>query len=188
MNNKIDNIERSVSKFYNEVGWKDIGGYTKDAILWDDSRNVAKEYVEKSRLRVLKHINYKGDCILDMASGPIQFKEYLEYSKNFNKRYCVDLSYDALEQAKKKIGDHGVYFNKSFFDTNFEKDFFDCCISLHTIYHIRKERQEEAVRKLISVTKPGRKVIIVYSNPFALDSILSRIYKRVFKKDRERES
>ena len=66
-------------------------------------------------IHLLKHIDYKGDYILDMASGPIQLKEYLEYSKNFNKRYCVDLSHEALEQAKRKIGEHGVFFNKSFF-------------------------------------------------------------------------
>ena len=88
MSNKIDNIESGARKYFNEVGWKDINGNTKDSILYDDLRNVAKEYVEKSRLRVLKHIDCKGDYILDMASGPIQFKEYLEYSKNFKKRYA----------------------------------------------------------------------------------------------------
>ena len=40
--------------------------------------------------------------MLDMASGPIQYPEYLVYSSNFKKRYCVDLSKNALEAAKKK--------------------------------------------------------------------------------------
>ena len=34
----------------------------------------------------------KGKDILDFASGPIQYKEYLTYSKNFKKRHCVDFS------------------------------------------------------------------------------------------------
>ena len=34
MNNKIDNIERGVSKYFNEGGWKDIGGCMKDVILY----------------------------------------------------------------------------------------------------------------------------------------------------------
>jgi SAM-dependent methyltransferase len=100
-----------------------------------------------------------------MASGPIQYLEYLEYSKNFKKRYCVDLSSKALEMAKEKIGDHGVFLHGSFFEIPLSENFFDCSISLHTIYHIDKSQQEEAVRKLIFVTKPNSNIIIVYSNP-----------------------
>ena len=100
-----------------------------------------------------------------MESGPIQYKEYLEFSKHFKKRVCVDLSATALDAAKKKIGDHGEFLHGSFFDIPLEENSFDCAVSLHTIYHIDKARQEEAVRKLIYVTRPGKPVIIVYSNP-----------------------
>jgi hypothetical protein len=103
-----------------------------------------------------------------MASGPIQYKEYLEYSKNYKKRYCIDLSSKALEEAKRKIGDHGMFLHGNFFDIQLDEDFFDCTISLHTIYHVDKDKQEKAVRKLIRVTKPGKPVIIVYSNPNTL--------------------
>lgn len=104
---------------------------------------------------------------MDMASGPIQFKEYLEYSKKYAKRYCVDLSGSALMAARKKIGDHGVFLLGSFFDVELEENLFDCTISLHTIYHIDKDKQEEAVRRLIAVTKRGRPIVVVYSNPKA---------------------
>ena len=164
--------EERVSKFYNTVGWEEEGEITEDAKRWEDLREHAREYVEKCRLRVLRHIPESGEYMLDMASGPIQYKEYLEYSKNFKKRYCVDLSSSALESAKKKIGDHGVFLNGSFFDIPLEEDFFDCTVSLHTIYHIDKDRQEEAVRKLLKVTKPVKPDIIVYINP---NTILSPI-------------
>ena len=168
----IKNAEERVSKFYNTVGWEEEGEITEDARRWEDLREYAKEYVSKCRLRVLCHIPKSGENILDMASGPIQYKEYLEYSKNFKKRYCVDLSLRALESAKKKIGDHGVFLHGSFFDISFRESFFDCTVSLHTIYHIDKDRQEEAVRKLIYVTKPGRPIIIVYRNPNTFVSVL----------------
>jgi SAM-dependent methyltransferase len=103
-----------------------------------------------------------------MASGPIQYIEYLEYSKGFNKRYCIDLSANALEVAKMKIGEHGIYLCGSFFDIELKNNFFDCTISLHTIYHIDRDKQTEAVRKLLNVTKPDCPVIIVYSNPNTL--------------------
>ena len=58
-----------------------------------------------------------------------------------------------------------MFLHGSFFDLPIEADLFDCSISLHTIYHMEKDRQEEAVRKLINVTKAGKPIIIVYSNP-----------------------
>ena len=169
----MSNAEELVSKFYNTIGWETEEGITEDSRRWEDLREHAKEYVSKCRRRVLRHLPVKGVNILDMASGPIQYKEYLEYSRNFQKRYCVDLSSEALENAKKKIGDHGVFLHGSFFDISLEENFFDCAISLHTLYHIDKDKQEEAVRKLIYVTKPGKPVIIVYSNP---NNIISSLY------------
>ena len=160
-----DHAEERISAFYNTVGWKTEEGITEDARRWEDLREYATEYVSKCRLRVLRHIPDHGVNILDMASGPIQFVEYLEYSKHFNKRYCVDLSAEALAEAKRKLGDHGVFLHGSFLSMPMQENFFDCAISLHTIYHIDKDKQEEAVRKLVNVTKPGRSVIIVYSNP-----------------------
>lgn len=170
----MDNAEERVSKFYNTVGWETEGEITEDARRFEDLREHAKGYVSKCRLRVLRHIPDNGINILDMASGPVQYKEYLEYSKNFKKRYCVDLSSVALEKAKKKIGDHGVFLHGSFFDIPLEENFFDCAVSLHTIYHIDKDKQEEAVRKLIKITKPSKPVIIVYSNPNTVISQLRR--------------
>lgn len=180
----MNNAEERVSRFYSKIGWETEGETTEDAKRFEDLREYAKEYVSKCRLRVLRHIPDKGENILDMASGPIQYKEYLEYSRNYKKRYCVDLSSKALDDAKRKIGDHGMFLCGSFFDINLEDDFFDCAISLHTIYHIDRDKQEEAVRKLIAVTKPGRPVIIVYSNPHALIKYLVlplRLFKRIVK-------
>ena len=136
---------------------------------WDDGRldlrRCAKDYARKCRLRLMRHMPSSGDYILDVGSGPLLFKEYVEYSRNFRKRYCIDVSSVALEEAKKKIGDHGVFLHGSLFDVPLEPDFFDCTLSILTIFNIHKDKQEDAVRKLIEVTKPGRPIIIVYRNP-----------------------
>jgi ubiquinone/menaquinone biosynthesis C-methylase UbiE len=162
MNNKA---EDNVSEFYNSIGWKTEKGIAEDTKRYEDLREYAEKYVSKCRFRVLRHIPDKGENILDMGSGPIPHKEYLEYSKNFKKRYCVDLSSEALEMAREKIGDHGVFLHGSIFDVTLDENFFDCAISLFVIFHIDKVLQEKAVRKLIYVTKPRKPVIIVYTNP-----------------------
>lgn len=164
-NSRINTAEERASIFYNTVGWESNNDISEDAKRWEDLRDCAEHYVSKCRMRVYEQIPKYGEYLLDMASGPIQYEEYLRYSENFSKRYCVDLSKKALAEAKSKIGDHGEYLLGSFFDIPLEDNFFDCSISLHTIFHIDKDLQEEAVRKLIAVTKPGKPVIIVYGNP-----------------------
>ncbi len=160
-----DKAEESVSKFYNSVGWVTEDDTTEDAKRFEDLRKYSQEYAIKTRNLLLRYIPEKGEHIIDMASGPIQYEEYLNYSKNFEKRWCVDLSSEALKMAEKKIGKHGVFLHGSFFGLPFDENFFDCSLSLHTIYHMAKEKQEEAVRKLIHITKPGKPIIIIYSNP-----------------------
>jgi ubiquinone/menaquinone biosynthesis C-methylase UbiE len=173
------NAEENVRQFYDKKGWNtDQAGTTKDAELWEDLRECAADYVRLCRLKLLKHLPKTGDLFLDAASGPIQYPEYLEYSAGFTKRVCVDLSQTALDQAKQKLGDRGEYVCTSILDLPFPKDSFDAVTSLHTIYHINKDQQEAAVRQLIRVTKPGKKVIIIYANP---DRLMARLKRLVVK-------
>ena len=170
-----NNAEKIVSNFYNTIGWDIKDGNSEDATRFEDLRSNASAYVSKCRLRLLRHIPNEGEKLLDMASGPIQYIEYMEFSRNFSEHHCVDLSKDALTIASKKLGAKGVMHHGSFFDLQFEESSFDCAISLHTIYHIDAELQEAAVRKLISLVKSGANVIIVYSNPHTLISKLERV-------------
>jgi SAM-dependent methyltransferase len=161
-----ESVEESVANFYNARGWIERdGSTTDDALLWEDLRECAREYVSYCRRRVALHIPKQGRFFLDVGSGPIQYPEYLDYSRGYEKRYCIDLSATALSRAAEKIGDHGVFINQSIFDADLPEDYFDCCVSLHVIYHIEKARQEEAVLKLLRVTKRGCPVVIVYFNP-----------------------
>lgn len=168
----MPSAEELLSQYYNNEGWNEIDGFTEDARKDEDLRGIAQEYISKSRLRILKYIPRMGQKIIDLGSGPIQYPEYLSYSKNFKKRYCIDLSKKALEKAKEKLGDHGVYLHGSFFDIDLPKNHFDCAITLHCIYHIEYSKQEEAIRKLLSLLKPGKPLVVVYSNPFSFEQIL----------------
>lgn len=167
---------KSIKKFYNNSGWKKKIGDTKDSVLFEDLRQCAEEYVSRCRLRILKYIPKNGGKnILDFASGPIQYKEYLEYSKKFKIRHCVDFSKTAIDQAKIKLGNKGKYYLKDFTKINFKKNYFDCVVSLHTIYHINKKIQRSVILKMLKISKRGAPVIIVYSNPNTLINYLKNI-------------
>lgn len=172
-----NSTEKNVQDFYNQTGWhsQNANGPTKDAELFEDLRACAADYIKACRLKLLRYIPASGANLLDAASGPIQYPEYLLYSQNFTKRYCVDISEKALQLAQEKLKSHGEYFCTSMLALPFKDDFFDCSISLHTIYHIEAQQQAQAVRELIRVTKPQQPIIILYSNP---DKLLSWLKKR----------
>jgi 2-polyprenyl-3-methyl-5-hydroxy-6-metoxy-1,4-benzoquinol methylase len=169
----------TVYKFYNEGGWSESKKNTKDAKLFEDLRVVAREYVSHCRKKINNHISNNGVNILDFASGPLQYKEYLDYSKNFKIRHCVDFSKEAIRKAKKKLGRKGKYYCKDFLKVNFKKNFFDTIVSLHTIYHIPKNEQAKVIKKLIYISKKNTPIIIVYSNP---ETILNKIKNFFYKK------
>jgi len=177
--------EEKVKKFYEGSGWdSDEEGATLDARLWEDLRPVAREYLTGCRNKLLRYLPARGDLILDAASGPIQYPEYMEYSRGFDKRVCVDISYKALEQAKKKLADRGEVFCASILALPFPDDRFDAVLSLHTIYHIDQAQQEKAVHELLRVAKPNAPVVVVYSNP---DRFFARL-KRGFTGKRRSDS
>lgn len=172
---------KSVFNFYNSTGWKKASGQFEDANINEDLRINSREYVSKCRKRILKYLPPKGQNILDFASGPIQYKEYLLYSKNFKYRHCVDFSKEAIMEAKAKIGKRGKFYCGDFLNINFKKNFFDCILSIHTIYHIHKNKQKKAIKKLLSISKKNTPVIIIYSNPNTFISVIKSLifYKRI---------
>ena len=165
-----------VSKFYNSHGWLKKNNDTLDAALFEDLRFISRKYVSDCRNRLKKYLPNKGIHLLDFASGPIQYPEYLGYSKNFKFRHCIDFSKLAIKMAKLKLGKKGKYYCNDFFKIKLKKNYFDCIISLHTIYHIDKKSQAKAINKLIRVSKKNAPIIIVYSNPNTLINNLKKMF------------
>jgi SAM-dependent methyltransferase len=172
-------IEDQVRDFYEKGGWEpDATGQTADAQLWEDLRPCAAAYVSACRRKVQAFLPREGERLLDVGSGPIQYPEYLEYSSGFAKRVCVDLSQRALDEARAKLGDRGEYVRASLLDLPFPADHFDAAVSLHTVYHIDRDRQEEAVRELLRVLRTGSTAVVVYANPNRLMGRLKRLARR----------
>src|SRR4030043_1429392 len=102
-------IKRQVREFYDHVGWQEASdGFYQNA-SYEDLRPVSHEYIHNCHLRVLRHLNHIGRFLLDAGSGPIQYPEYLEYSRGYQFRVCADISLIALQEARKRIGSHGLY-------------------------------------------------------------------------------
>ena len=152
-----------VKDFYDGKGWsKNEEGHYEDAVIFEDLRDVSAEYLRKCHSRLGRYIPASGKYMLDAASGPIQFDDYLQYSEKYTYRICVDLSLQALTEARKKLGDKGIYLLCDMTNLPIKKGAVDGFLSINTIYHIPKEEQLKAMQELYRVLSPGGKGAIVY--------------------------
>jgi hypothetical protein len=101
--------------------------------------------------------------LLDIASGPVQYTEYLSYSEGYDRRICADISITALKAAKEKLGDKGIYIQCDITRLPLKDASVDGFISLHTIYHVPEKKQGAAFRELERVLMHEKTGVVVYS-------------------------
>ena len=163
-----------IEHFYNTNGWQLIGGDTHDALINENLTLVASQYVSKVRNRITKKIG-QGDTLLDVGCGPIQYPEYLDYSRNFALRICVDLSSNALSQARQKIGNHGEFIQGDYLKIPTPRQApFAGATLINVLYHVEKNSQEFLVRKILGDLSPGSNLVVVYSNPHTFSAFMTR--------------
>jgi ubiquinone/menaquinone biosynthesis C-methylase UbiE len=155
--------KHAVQDFYDEVGWvQDKVGVFADAALFEDLRDVSTDYLRACHLRVKQHLPPRGRYLLDVASGPVQYPEYVTYSEDYEARICVDLSYAALQAARRNLGDRGIYVLGDITNLPFQDGAVDAAISLHTIYHVPADEQSQAFREVARVLQAGGRAAVVY--------------------------
>jgi len=154
-------IKQEVREFYDQVGWQEVSdGFYQNA-RYEDLRTVSKEYIHRCHMRVVKHLKSNGHLLLDAGSGPIQYPEYLSYSREYDFRVCADISIQALLEARKRIGDHGLFVVSDVAALPFASNVFDGVVSLHTIHHLHIDEHAKAYQELFRVVKAGCKVVVV---------------------------
>src|SRR5687768_1904363 len=98
-----NDTKQKVREFYDEIGWQPgDGGHYQNA-RYEDLRPVSHEYIHKTRLRVMNGLIPTGKFLLDAGSGPVQYEEYKTYSQGYQKRVCLDISIQALREARNRI-------------------------------------------------------------------------------------
>lgn len=154
----------SAMRFYDEIGWRSGEDHNfRDAERFEDLRPVSREYIHLCHLRINKHISPRGEYLLDVASGPVQYREYLTYSEGYDRRICADISITALKAAKEKLGDRGIYIQCDITQLPLKDASVDGFVSLHTIYHVPAEKQIAAFRQLERVLMNDRTGVVVYT-------------------------
>jgi len=153
--------KQEVGEFYNKVGWQSEGNGLYQNAEYEDLRDVSKRYIAHAHARVGKHLPKTGKFLLDAGSGPVQYKAYEKYSEGYAKRVCADLSYVAMQEARKKLGDRGYYVVADVANLPFRKEAFDGIVSLHTIHHLPIEEKAGAYMDMYQCLKPGGTMVTV---------------------------
>ena len=154
-------IKEQVRQFYNQVGWQMVGEGIYQNARYEDLRPVSSEYIHRCHLRVKRFLKPDGVYLLDAGSGPIQYPDYLVYSQGYRRRVCLDISFVALAEARKRIGDHGLYVVADVANLPFKPGAFDGVVSLHTLHHLPQAEQRTAYRELYRVMAPYSSAVIV---------------------------
>ena len=159
----LDDAKESVRRFYERVGWRRSDSGFMDATLFEDLRPVSEEYRHNCNLRVTKYLPDSGHYILDAASGPIQYQDYLDFSAGYDVRVCVDFSMTALREVKDKLGDRALCLLADVTKLPLKDGSMDAAVSLHTIYHVPQSEQATAFLELYRVVAPCGTAVVVYT-------------------------
>ncbi len=160
--------KKRVFNYYNEITYKikDSFKIYEDSPKWVDFRELSDEYMRTSFKRASKFYSSNGKYILDIASGPIGLTEYMTLCDGYDYRICVDISINALIQAKlniEKAGKKGIFICGDITNIPIQNDSVDTVLCQHTLYHVPKNDQQRAVEEMYRVAKVNSKVVIVYS-------------------------
>lgn len=157
----VDGIKQRVRQFYDCVGWQTVEDGTYQNARYEDMRSVSREYIRRCHLRVNQFLSPSGRLFLDAGSGPVQYAEYLTYSEGYRRRVCADISIVALQEARRRIGDHGLFVVADVANLPFAPQVFDGFVSLHTLHHLPQDDQVGAYEELYRVLLPGRTGVVV---------------------------
>ena len=149
--------------FYEKEGWKRASdGVFGDTRAFMDTREVPLAFSRKCIRRLGTHFQRGGRFLLDAGSGPIAHDEYLEFGTHFDQRVCVDLSADALQVARSKLGARGIYLQADLTRLPIQTGSVDAVTCNHVIYQIPADQQAAVFKELWRVLKPGGVAVIVY--------------------------
>ena len=162
-----NDVKQEVRTFYDQVGWKQVSEGIYQNARYEDLRPVSSEYINRCHQRVIRHIKPQGKYLLDAGSGPIQYPAYLAYSEGYQKRLCFDISITALEEARQRIGEHGLFVVGDISHLPFKAGAFDSAVSLHTIHHLPPEEHIPAYLEIHRVLAAGSPGVLVngWDNP-----------------------
>lgn len=197
--------KQRIFNYFNEIQYHEFEGQHiyDDANDFVDFRPFLLPYTQHGFYNCRQYLASSGKYYVDVACGPVAFKEYIHLADDFDCRICVDLSLNALLQAKKNLALHGrpgIFICGDLTSIPIKDGIADAVLCQHALFHVQKKMQLKAMQELVRILAPGKKAAIVYDwfyhswlmnltlGPYQVYRIVrhyaGKIYARVFRKNK----
>lgn len=193
-----------IFNYFNNIKYENFEGQGiyADSDQFVDYRPFILPYTQHGFSNAGKYLNTNGKFFIDVACGPVAFKEYIHLADNFEFRVCIDLSIKALLQARKNLSKHGqnaFFICGDMLHLPLKANVADAVLCQHALFHVPANLQKKAMDELVRVAREGSRVVIVYDwfyhswlmnltlAPLQLYRIArhfaGKVYARIFKKN-----
>lgn len=174
----MSETEEKVRDFYDRFGWKQVGGGRGEDVLFREFSPAYYRYHKSVEKRTLGCFDGLTESVLLAGCGDLP-QSHVDVARRFDAIKCLDISEEALKIAEDTLGESSVYLKASILDIPLPDNSVDAAYCAHVIYHIHADDQEQAVRELIRVVRPGGRVVLLYSNPGSKIAGLVRLKNRI---------
>jgi len=160
---ELKDEQAATQTFYDSFGWApDEDGALGDTKAFVDMRAAPRAYANACMRRLgERYFSGGGKYILDAGSGPLIDDEVVRFGDSFERFICTDLSARALEGARKKLGDRGIYLQSDITNLPIADNVVDAITCNHVIYQLPLDLQAAAIRELWRVLKPGGVAVVI---------------------------
>jgi ubiquinone/menaquinone biosynthesis C-methylase UbiE len=169
-------MRESVRKFYDSYGWKlesDRGEYQND-LLHGDLSSIAKEYDKSCEARYSQYFEEGGRYFLDAGCGAKPIKQL---GQKFQRHVCVDISLVGLAEARRKLGDRGLYVLADLSALPFKEHAFDGVVASYCLYHLDEDSQLSAMQEFYRVIQRKKTILVFYVAKSGLIFITHKVGK-----------
>ena len=150
--------KQKLRKFNDQIGWQKISVETYQNAQYEGLRPISHRYL----LPVNRHLKSAKKYLLDAGSNPIQYPEYLTYSKEYQYRVCLDISIIALKEVRERVrSNHCLFVVADLANLPFKDETFDEIVSLHTLHNLTISDNVPACENLKHVLKENHTAVIV---------------------------
>lgn len=165
--------EEKVRAFYDTYGWVRKAAASGEDTLFRDFSPAYYPYHARVNARTIECFADLNGRLLIAGGGDLP-ETHIAIANKFPEVTCLDISRVAIDIARDKLGNRGEFVLGSILDIPKPEDHFDAVYCAHVIYHIDKDQQARAIRELIRVTRPGGRIVTIYSNPDSLPDRFAR--------------
>ena len=156
-----------IFNYFRDLGYIEYDGLEiyEDAKQFVDFRPFLQEYTRKGFRSIRKYLPSSGKYFVDVASGPVAFKEYVDLAEGYACRVCIDLSATALTHAKHNLdaaGQSYLLICGDMLHLPLKTNIADAVICQHALFHVPKNLQHDALKQLVRVAKADTPVAVVY--------------------------